>query len=214
MRPTATVVAVTAVAMLVAPPVLAHPFGPPPTARISAEGSQLVIDWVATPDDAVAIGEQLGLMPEGSVAAYRQDSAAQVAPSSAAEARLSASPDLHRHLTEHITVTQDGRQCESQVAPVADFVHRGARIEVTCPHKIQTVSLRISLLHDLHEAYRTVGIGAASNPPRAVFTVAAPEHDMTFGAAAAPARSTAVVAAVAGGAVLLVITLLLRRRRR
>ena len=172
------------------------------------------IDWRATPDDAAAIGERIGIMPPGSVAAYRQDSAAQAAPSSVDEARLSASSELRDYLTERIVATQDGQPCQSEVAPVADFVHRGARVIVTCPADIDDVALRIAMLHDIHQAYRTVAVAADARPSSSVFTVAAPQHRFTFGAGANAAGGIAAAVAVgiflaAGAAVVL-----LRRRSR
>src|SRR3712207_2569576 len=120
-----------------AAPATAHPFGPPPTARVSARAATVTIDWPAAPDDAAAIGEQLGLMPPGSVAAYRQDAAAQAAPSSRDEARFSSSTQLRDYLTRNITLIQDGRPCPAVVAPIADFIHRGARIELRCPRQVE-----------------------------------------------------------------------------
>jgi hypothetical protein len=168
--------------VLSAAPAAAHPFGPPPTARISAQGATVSIAWSATPDDAVAIGESLGVMPPGSVAAYRQEGGTQVAPSSADEARFSASPLLREYLIEHIAVSQAGQPCAASVPAIGDFVHAGARIDLTCPAPVTTVDLRISMLHEIHEAYRTVAIGTGSEPRRSVFTVSAPEHTWTFGA--------------------------------
>ena len=200
---------------LVAAPAAAHPFGPPPTARISSQGSTVSIEWSATPDDAVAIGEKLGLMPPGSVAAYRQEGTTQVAPSSVDEATFTASPLLATYLTEHIVVTQDGRPCGAAVPPMRDFVHEGARVELTCPGPVTTVDIRISILHEIHEAYRTVGIGTDSDPARSVFTVSAPQHTWTFGAprsGTAPWLGATVVAATmaAGGAAFVMA----RRRQR
>lgn len=185
---------------------LAHPFGPPPTARISAEGRTITIDWSATPDDAVAIGELLDVMPAGSVEAYRQESAAQVAPSSADEAALSASPALHDYLTEHVVAIQNGQQCRARVPAIPDFVHKGARVLLRCPEDVGEVLLRITLLHDIHPAYRTVAVGRDTEPMEAVFTVTAPEHAWRFGATAAGSDAAdAGVAAVAVGALVLAL---------
>ena len=204
-----------------ATPAAAHPFGPPPTAEIAADGRQITVDWTATPDDAVAIGELLDLMPEGSTAAYRQESAAQVAPSRAAEAALSAAPELHAYLTDHIVAVQEGQPCPGTVPPVTDFVHEGARVVLTCPAEVAEVVLRITMLHEIHPAYRTFAVGEESQPAQSVFTVEAPEHTWRFGAAVAPASRTTIwhavaVGAASGGTVGLVLTLIVtwRRRRR
>lgn len=202
--------------VLTATPVAAHPFGPPPTARITAQGRTVTVEWSATPDDAVAIGERLGIMPPGSVAAYRQEAAAQVAPSGQDEARLSASPRLAEYLTERITVAQDGRPCDATTAPIPDFVHAGARVVATCPARIQEVTLSITMLHDINDAYRTVGIGTQSDPPQGVFTVAAPEQVWRFGATEQAGGSPPVLAAIGGGVLVAAVACVvaLRRRRR
>jgi hypothetical protein len=173
------------------------------------------VDWSATPDDAVAIGELLGVMPPGSIAAYRQEGTTQVAPSSADEARLSASPKLREYLTDHIVAVQGDEPCAAQIPPIADFVHRGARVELTCPSDVSAVDLRITMLHDIHEAYRTVAIGTASTPAQSVFTVTQPQHTWTFGGASgggsAPLGALVVsgIAALAAGAYVVA-----RRRQR
>ena len=208
--------ALAVIAALTAAPAAAHPFGPPPTARITAEERTVTVAWSATPDDAVAIGERLRLMPAGSVAAYRQEAAAQVAPSGQDEARLSASPLLADYLTEHIAVVQDGQACETAVPPIPDFVHAGARVVATCPAPVEEVTLRITMLHDINDAYRTVGIGMKSDPSQGVFTVAAPEQVWRFGEAQRGGGSVAVPAAIGAAVMAAAVAgaLFLRRQRR
>lgn len=203
-------------AVATAGPAAAHPFGPPPTAQVNVTGTRITIVWTATPDDAVAIGELLGLMPEGSTALYRQDSAAQVAPSRAEEAALSAAPKLHDYLTEHIVVLQDDRPCPADVPPIDDFVHEGARVVLTCPEPVTEIDLRITMLHAIHPAYRTFAVGEGAIPGESVFTVESPQHTWRFGEAASPQLGfwhAAAVGAASGGAVGAVIALRRRRRR-
>lgn len=171
------------VLMLLPDAAVAHPFGPPPTARVSADGRAVTIHWSATPDDAVAIGELLGLMPAGSVEAYRQESAAQVAPSLRDEDALAASPLLAEYLAKHIVVEQDGQHCPAEVPPRPTFVQNGATVVATCPRPVREVTLRITMLHDINPAYRTVAIGKASRPAQSVFTTGAPAAQWQFGAA-------------------------------
>ena len=199
-------------AMTAASPAWAHPFGPPPTARVSAEGSTVTIDWSATPDDAAAIGEQLGILPPGSVAAYRQDAAAQVAPPAADEARLSASPQLRDYLTSRITAAQAGEPCDGSVPPVADFVHSGARVVLDCPDPVAEIELSITMLHDLNPAYRTVAVGTDSDPAQGVFTTQASRATWRFGAPAA-SGSPLVPLAATGAVAVVVIALYVRLRR-
>lgn len=182
------------------------------------DGTQVTVEWSATPDDAVAIGELLGLMPEGSTALYRQESAAQVAPSRAAEAALSASPQLRDYLTEHIVVLQDGQPCPAEVPAIDDFVHEGARVVLTCPEPVTEIDLRITMLHAIHPAYRTFAVGEGSTPSESVFTVEAPQHTWRFGDAAPSGDldfwNALAAGAVAGGAISVVIVVIVRWRRR
>lgn len=195
----------------------AHPFGPPPTARISATGNVVTLDWSATPDDAAAIGERLGVMPEGSVAAYRQEGAAQVAPSARDEARLSASPQLREYLTANIVVSQNGSPCSPSVGTIDDFVHAGARMTFTCAEPVDQATLRITMLHDIHTAYRTVAVGTRTDPAESVFTTAAPEHTWRFGVEPGSSRNLplaalAAMTLAAAGAVAAAVALRWRRR--
>ena len=202
--------------LLPSAPAWAHPFGPPPTAQISAKGRTISVVWSATPDDAVAIGEQLGVMPAGSVAAYRQEAAAQVAPSSQDEARLSASPLLADYLAEHIAATQDGTPCTPQIDTIADFVHVGARVDLVCPQPVEEAVLRITMLHALHDQYRTVAVGTRTDPAQSVFTTAAPEHQWRFGVtpASRPGHWMLLAVGLTGGLVAAGITVAIQHRRR
>ena len=208
-------VALAFVALLTVPaPAAAHPFGPPPTAQISAEGNRITVDWSATPDDAVAIGELLGVMPEGSVALYRQESAAQVAPSAEDEARLSAAPELRDYLSDHIAVTQDGRPCSAEIPPIPDFVHEGARVVLTCPAPVDDVQLEISMLHEIHEAYRTLAVGQNTDPPQGVFTIDAAQQSWRFGVTqdAGTDWLRLIVGTLSGAGALIAVGVLVRRR--
>lgn len=213
-RPRLVSAAAFAISLFSAAPALAHPFGPPPTAKITARGPSVTIEWSATPDDAVAIGELLDIMPPGSVEAYRQEGAAQVAPSGRDEARLSASPLLADYLTANIVVTQDGQPCEATVPTIPDFVHAGATVVARCPEDVEEVTLRITMLHDIHEAYRTVGVGRRTDPRQSVFTTAAPEAVWRFGVAPSSGSSGLVVSSAAGVAVLAAAAAVVFRRRR
>ena len=193
----------------------AHPFGPPPTATVSAQGRSVVVDWRSAPDDAIAIGEQLGLLPPGSTEAYRE-AATQVAPSAAAEAALARSPLLHGYLTDNIRVVQDGAPCRPTVPPITDFVREGARVVAECPEPVRTVTLSLSMLTDIHEAYRTFAVGRASEPDQFVYTLRTPTRDWTFGERADPAGPSrpAPVAVGAGVSAAVVAAALLWWRRR
>lgn len=164
------------------PPADAHPFGPPPTARVWAEGSRVVIDWGAAPDDAVAIGVEIGLLEPETVEAYA-DEPTRGAPDREVEEQLSRSDDLREYILGRIRVWQDGQRCEADLRPVDGFVTRGATTTHDCPGPVAAVEIEISMLHDIHDAYRTFAFSAGdAEPAQAVFTVASPRHRWVFGA--------------------------------
>lgn len=169
------VIAVAAVAgaLTAAGPALAHPFGPPPTAVIGADGDVVSVAWTATPDDLLLIGERLGYLPAGSAAASLEG-AVQVAPSAVDSAALSAAPELRGYLEQRITVTQAGTVCPADVRPGLDFVTEGATLRFTCPAVADVVDLEITMLHDVHPAYRTFVVAAGGGDGQAALTVGAP----------------------------------------
>lgn len=202
-----------------APPI-AHPFGPPPSARIRADGPTVIIDWTSAADDAIAVGEQLGVLPEGSTQAYREGAAVtQVAPSVESEQQLARSPELQRYLLDRLTVQQDGQPCAAEVAPIENFVANGARVIATCPRPVSQVDITIAMLTDIHTAYRTFAVGQGSTPQQFVYTMRQPSQAWRFGVAS-PAEGPSSPAVLAGAAVAavagsgLLVWWLLRRRRR
>lgn len=158
-------------ALLAGPAAMAHPFGLPPVAQIVASGSRVSIHWSAVPDDVVALAASLGLIEAGSKTMSDEQ-----------ERTLSASEALRSYLLRHIKVVQENAACRGRVAPVARFASEGARVEFECPRPVETVTLRITMLQDLHSAYRTVGIARGDvTPPRTLFTARFPEKQMVFG---------------------------------
>jgi hypothetical protein len=167
--------------LLAAAPAHAHPFGPPPTALVAVRGNAVLVEWRSAPDDAIAIGIHVGLLPEETMEAYLGVQT-QVAPSAADEETLARSPELHGYLLEHIQILQDGQRCEPHLEPVGDFVHEGARVIHECPTDVEAVEVEITMLHDVHSAYRTFAIAEDDStvPAQAVFTVAQPRQRMDF----------------------------------
>lgn len=189
-------------------PVAAHPFGPPPTATVSADGKTVVVDWASAADDAAAIGEALGLLPPGTVAAY-QESVVQVAPPAGDIEAFSASPQLRDYLLEHIVVEQDAQACEGTVEPITDFIDDGAVVVYECGEEAREVALTITMLHDIHEAYRTFGVSQRdAQPPQAVFTVAQPTHVWRFGVDERAQSASARLLWLIGGAAALAVAAL------
>jgi hypothetical protein len=187
----AVLLAASGLAGLLAGPALAHPFGPPPTAVISARGHSVFIEWAAAADDAIAIGEQIGLFPPGTAEQY-WEGPAQVAPPEWKEEELSAAPQLRDYLLDHIRVEQASSACEGTVQPVTNFVRQGARVVHRCPAEVDVVEIQISMLHDVHEAYRTFAVSQGpAQPEQAVFTVGTDRHAWDFTAAPEPDAASA-----------------------
>lgn len=192
----------------------AHPFGPPPTARVAASGTTVEVTWTAEADDLLLIGERLGHLPPGTAAAALEG-AVQVAPSRADAAALDAAPELHAYLLDRIAVRQDGRRCEGRVEDDLDFVTEGARLAFRCPAPVTVVELEVTMLTDVNPAYRTFAVSA--DPGRrqeAVLTAAAPTTAWNTRGDERPAPARV---AAAGGALLLAAAgagaALWRRRR-
>lgn len=179
----AVLVAATAgVALSAVPPAGAHPFGPPPTALVSASGHEVRVEWGAAPDDALVVGMAVGILDDGSLERYLEGPV-QTAPPAAAEEELSASPLLREYVLERITVTQDGVACDGTVAPIDSFLTDGASVTYACPRPVAAVDLRMTMLHDVHDAYRTFAITEGrGTPAQSVFTTASPEQRWDFSA--------------------------------
>ncbi len=152
-----------------AEPADAHPFGPPPTAEVTAEGEQVRIHWRAAADDVMAVGAEAGLVDEDVVDDYLEVTAPGQG-SDELEERLAASPELAEHLHEHLRVAQDGQRCPASVDTDA-VVWEGATLTADCPETITEVDITVSLLHERHPAYRTFAIAPTeAEPAHAVLT--------------------------------------------
>lgn len=171
--------------LLLAPagPALAHPFGPPPTALVSARGNSVFIEWRSAADDAIAIGVEVGLLSEELVDVYLEGPA-QAAPPEDRELELTASEALREYLVEHIVVEQAGERCRATVQPMDNFVHQGARTVHECPDPVEEVTITITMLHERHQAYRTFAISGSEdvNPQQEVFSIDNPQHTWDFAA--------------------------------
>lgn len=161
-------------------PADAHPFGVPPTALVSADGRRVTVEWAAAPDDAMVVGMAIGVLDDDSLDRYLEGPV-QTAPPAAQEEALSASPELLEYLLERIVVAQDGEACDGRVEPIEDFMSDGARVVHDCPAPVTAVSLQVTMLHDVHTAYRTFAITEGTGrPEQAVFTVDNPEQEWDF----------------------------------
>lgn len=167
-----------------AAPAAAHPFGTPPVARVTAEGTRVDVRWSVAPDDVVALGYQTGAIPSQRTFVFEDGVPVDVPGEvEAGDAELVAtSPAVSAYLTDRLRVLQDGRDCDGRVVDASDLDGDGAHLAFTCPATVETVELDVTLLHDIDPAYRTavVGEGTATSP-RGLTTREDPTHTVTFG---------------------------------
>ncbi|RBM24342.1 hypothetical protein [Streptomyces sp. PT12] len=192
-----------------APSAQAHPFGPPSTATISADGSRATITWRAAEDDWVVLGQAVG--------AFEDPALDTVSTSLTGEQKLQRSPDLRDYLLDRIYITQDGTRCAGEVASLEGLLANGARLSYACPRDVDQVDVTVGALADLNEAYRTVlSAETPANPSRTMLTATDSTRRIDFSWYAGILGNTAALgvagfalAIVAGAVVLLVV----RRRR-
>ena len=195
------VLVLTAVFLLAyAAPAAAHPFGPPSTARAEADGRTVTLSWAAAEDDWVALGTSLGAFDSSTA--------------TTGEEKLRRSPAVRDYLLDKITVSQAGRACRGELAPLADLVGSGARFTFSCAAPVSEVDIRLGALTDLNEAYRTVLTAEAATPDRALFTAAQDTMRLRFSGGGSGV--TGSVVGVAAGTVVAAagVLVLMRRRRR
>ncbi|WP_066944349.1 hypothetical protein [Streptomyces lushanensis] len=206
--PAAAVLACLATLAAPAPAAVAHPFGPPSTAVISAEGSRVSIAWRANEDDWVALGQSLG--------AFEDPASGTVSQELTGEQKLARSPAVHTYLLRHIKVAQAGRPCRGEVSALERLLSQGARLTFDCPAPPTEVDVTVSALTDLNESYRTMLTAeSAATPRQSLFTAVDRTHRLRFSATGGGVRGS--VAGVAGGtaaALLAVVGVLLLRRNR
>lgn len=201
---------VCALAGWATPAAAAHPFGPPSTARIEADGSRVTISWLPAEDDWVALGQSLG--------AFEDPSTGTVSTELTGEQKLEHSTALRDYLLEKITVAQGGRPCESRLEELRALLADGARFVFECRGPVIEVDVTVAALTDLNTAYRTMLVAdTPATPDQTLFTEAQTTRRLTFsatGTSGIPAPATTVVA---GAAVLLAgagaFTVLRTRRR-
>ncbi|MFP5219771.1 MAG: hypothetical protein ACLGIG_08540 [Actinomycetes bacterium] len=146
----------------------AHPLGLPAFARVVATSpTDVVVAWTAAPDDVAALARSLGLPDVGGALTREQDTA------------LAQGEELASYVADRLEVRQDAVACPARLSAGESVVASGLTIVATCPEPVDVVDVRITLLHDLDERYRT--LAAAAGPDgvtRAMFTVTEPEHEM------------------------------------
>jgi hypothetical protein len=169
---------------LVPIPASAHPFGEPQTVRLSAEGSMVTLRWTAAPDDLILLGGAVGALPSRRtfvIDTSPGSNPAQVGPSHAE--MIESSQKVAAYLADHLRVRQDGRECTPEMK-LEGFVAEGARVVFACPRAVTDVDVEITMLTDLHDAYRTVALGdGTTTPDRALYTLQRPVQTWSFGTA-------------------------------
>lgn len=195
-----------AVLCWLARPAAAHPFGPPSTARITADKTKVTVTWMAAEDDWVALGQSLG--------AFEDPATGTVSTELTGEQKLQRSGAVRDYLLSHITVSQGGTPCAGRLEPLERLLALGARFTYECPAPVSDVDVRVAALTDLHDAYRTVLITETATPRRSLLTAAKPTQRLRFAATAATDPSSGTLTlAVAIAAVLSAALVLLRRHR-
>ncbi|MFI0423618.1 hypothetical protein [Spongiactinospora sp. 9N601] len=158
-----SVAALLAVLLLAfAAPAAAHPFGPPSTASLRADGPRVELAWRSAEDDWVALGQSLG--------AFEDPGSGPVSTALTGEQKLGRSAAVRTYLLARVRVAQRGRACPGRLAELRDLLAEGARFTFECPGPVSEVELTMTPLTDLNPAYRTV-VSAASG--KVMFTSSA-----------------------------------------
>ncbi|WP_329101574.1 hypothetical protein OG792_21450 [Micromonospora sp. NBC_01699] len=194
-----------------ATPAAAHPFGPPATARISADGTRVSIAWLAAEDDWVALGQSLG--------AFEDPASGKVDGALTGEKKLQRSPAVRDYLLKRITVSQSGQPCTGRLDTLERLVKQGARLDFECPQPVTDLDVTVSALTDLNTAYRTaLTADVPMTPPEALFTATEGSHRVRLGTGEGGSGRPAAVGTVAAGTGIAAVAILagvwVNRRRR
>ena len=204
--------------LVVSRPAHAHPFGPPQTVTIARGDSEGVVRVHWRPgavDDFSYLAVGIGLVAED-----RTQGRAGLFYARTDAETLARSPEFVHYLEQHIVADVAGGPCPVDVEVSEHLVGGGVDLDFACGVDVDAVDLQVSMLTDLHPAYRTLATGPYGQ--RQVYTADVTRHTWTFVAAAAgpsQGRSAAiqltVVLLVLGLAVALaaVVARSVRRRR-
>jgi hypothetical protein len=177
--------AVLALLVLPALDAQAHPWGDPQTVELAAVGQDTVqVRWnVGMTDDLTWLAIHLGevaedrIMLDGVVLYEAADAQA-----------LAASPDLDDYVLGHIRVTAGSDPCVGSVLDKQSLGVDGITLAFTCAHPIDRATVTVTMLTDLHPAYRTMATGPDGQ--RFAYSSDQPSHDWTFDMAAADSNTS------------------------
>jgi hypothetical protein len=207
----------TGVVLLVPAPAHAHPFGPPQTLAIEAgeDAGSLRLSWLpGAADDFSYLAVGIGLVAQDRT----QGSGGLLYVKKDAD-RLARSPELVEYVEEHVVATSGGRPCSERVVVGEHLVGDGVVIDVDCGASAEDVDLEVSMMTDLHPAYRTLATGPHGQ--RYVYTAEHTAHGWSLtstGATAGSGRSAVlqlsgvVLAVGAAGAAGVAATRVARKR--
>lgn len=164
--------------------VAAHPFGDPQTVTVRAVDDHTVeVVWrVGMSDDLTLLGIHLEVLPEDRILldgaiTYEDGDGAAVAGSDA----------LRDYLSDRVTVAAGDEACAGEVTDVAgDLIADGATLTFACEEAVDTATVGVRTLTDLHPAYRTLATGPHGQ--RAVYSSSEETHEWTLPASAAAPR--------------------------
>jgi hypothetical protein len=189
---------------------VAHPFGPPSSARISVDGSRVTLSWLAAEDDWVALGLSVGALEDPATQA--------VSTELTGEQKIRRSPAVRDYLLDHVKVAQQGRPCRGRLEELAALLAEGARLTFDCPAPVVEVDVTVTALTDLNESYRTMLTAESpATPPQSLLTAARSTQRLRFSATAGGVPGSVAAVAVGTGAAGLAglgVLVVLRMRRR
>jgi hypothetical protein len=137
----------------------AHPFGDPQTADITSTESGLQVQWKASPDDVTVLAITLGVLEQMRTFVYEDGVLVPEESDEADGAKLAEAPEFETYLLGHVVASVDGVDCSGQLLPVADVAAEGAIVDFDCGGPVSAADVRITMLTDINEAYRTMAYG-------------------------------------------------------
>lgn len=195
----------------------AHPFGDPQTVKIGLadgnDGEVVQVQWqVGMTDDLSWLALHLGLLPDDRVmldgAMWYEDGDGDL---------LADAAEFDTYLLEHIVVSSDGETCTGTVASKDDPGTEGATLRFDCSGPVNTAEIKVSMLTDLHPAYKTMATGPGGQ--RFVYDGESPSQDWTFdptgsGSTGSGSSAALQLGGVVGGLALVAIAIGLTQHRR